>query len=323
MRLTVLLLAAFVLLAGCVTQTQYVCPDQRVVDDPSQCFPTSPASATPSPSGPIILPEPTLSANAKPEIQPPSSEALAKLEKDVLEEINVVRAVERMKALQWNERAASAARKYAQELVEQERFAHTGSEGSNIHDRLRAEGLFEFVANENLAQLSFNGTLSDSSKVVNGWLKSPGHRSNILDVDGLYSHAGVGAYCGKEVCVFAYTAVGLRRSNPYALGKNFYSFVYLNDPGYGFGQTVPVRVTLSNTSGSLDAYVLPDSKAFDQAKQLAADAFERRAFAYIQAFESKESFSTTLNASVGMGLMVINTASGETQFQLDIELVDG
>ncbi|MBI4361298.1 CAP domain-containing protein [Candidatus Micrarchaeota archaeon] len=316
-----LLFAALALL-GCVTQTQYVCPDQRVVDDPSLCFPKSNGTPTPTPNGPEILPAPTLPANGKPEIQPPSSEALEKLEKDILEEINVVRAVEAMKALQWNERAASAARKYAQELVEQERFAHTGSEGSNIHDRLRAEGLFEFVANENLAQLSFDGTVPESSKVVNGWLKSPGHRSNILDVDGLYSHAGVGAYCAKEVCVFAYTAVGLRRSNAYTLGKNFYSFVYLNDPGYGFGETVAMRVTLSNATGSLDAYVLPDSKAFEQAKQLPADAFERRAFPYIQAFEARNAFSATLNASVGMGLMVINTASGENQFQLDVELVD-
>lgn len=322
MRMAFLLLAASLVLLGCVTEYKYVCPDQRVVDQPDACFPKNGASATPPP-GPEILPEPTLSANGKPELQPPSSEKLAKLEKDILEEINVVRAVEGLKALAWNERAASAARKYAKELVEQERFAHTGAEGSNIHDRLRAEGLFEFVANENLAQLSFDGDLPKSSQVVNGWLKSPGHRSNILDVDGLYSHAGLGAYCAKEVCVFAYTAVGLKRSNTYTLGKNFYSFVYLNDPGYGFGETVPMRVTLSNATGSVDAYVLPNSQAFDQAKQLPADQFQQRAFPYIQAFEARKTFSATVNASVGMGVMVINTADNGNEFTMEIELVDG
>ncbi|MDP2717604.1 MAG: CAP domain-containing protein, partial [Candidatus Micrarchaeota archaeon] len=223
-------------------------------------------------------------------------------------------------ALTWNERAASAARKYAQALVVEKRFAHTGADGSNIHDRLRAEGLLEFVANENLAQVSFNGTLPSAEKVVDGWMKSPGHRSNIIDVDRLYDHAGVGTFCDADVCVFAYTAAGLTRHGTYTLNEGFYSFVYLNDPGYGFERTVRMKVNLSAATGVLDAYVLPDSRAFEAAKNLPAERFQQRDFPYVQKYENTHGFSDALNASVGFGLMVINTENRPVSFELSIGL---
>ncbi len=322
-----LLLTAFMVsfvLAGCVqTQYKYVCGDGRVLDFPQECLVDSNAGG-PSGSGPggfgSALPQPTLPPFSKPSITPPSTGELGFLELAVLDRVNAVRAENGLDALAWSERSASAARKYAEELVESGRFAHTGSQGSNVHDRLNAEGLVHFIANENLAQVSFNGTAPDAETVVDGWMASPGHRSNIIDVDKLYSHAGVGVHCGQEACVFAYSAVSLRRSASYALDRNFYSFVYVNDPGYGFDQTVPVLLTLSNVSGRLDVFVLPNSSVFEQAKSLPPSEFAARRFAYLQAFEDTSGFSEAVNASVGTGVMFVNAGEAPARFELSVEL---
>ncbi len=318
--------AVSLLLLGCVGQTQYkyVCPDGRTVGSPQECSAASAASASASKQGePIVLvPEPTLGATAAPSITPPSSVELEGLEKQILEDINVARQLHGLEPLVWNERAASAARKYSKALVVEQRFAHVGSDSSNIHDRLNAEGLVHFISNENLAQVSFNGTLPESNTVVDGWLKSPGHRSNIIDEDRLYSHAGVGVYCGSEVCVAAYTAVSLRRSAPYSLDRNFYSFVYMNDPGYDFGRTVPMRIAVANVSGLIDAYVLLDYKTFEALKEMDSAGVAARRFPRVKAFESTQGFSDGFNASVGMGLMVMNKAEGVSRFVVVIELLN-
>lgn len=310
-----LIIGISLVLAGCVqTRTQYVCPDSRIVDNPNLCFTPTPlpsvlASATP-------LPEPTLSVTTpKPPIEPPSSESMGVLERAILEEANGARKPASLEPLVWNERAASAARKYAKLLVEEERFAHTGSLGDNVHDRLRAEGVYEFVANENLAQFPFNGTVPSAKAVVDGWLKSPGHRSNIIDVDRLYDQAGVGAYCGSEYCVFAFTAVALSRTSSVSLEQNVFTFIYLNDPGYGFGRTLRMRFEITGSNQDLDVFLLPDYAAFETAKSLTARDFQDRRFPFIQRYDDVRSTQDAVNASVGMGVMVINSGTGVASFQ--------
>ncbi|MBI2445890.1 CAP domain-containing protein [Candidatus Micrarchaeota archaeon] len=311
------------LLSGCLqTQYKYVCSDGRILDLPQACLADASAGVSSGPGGAVgsALPQPTLPPFFAPSITPPSSGELGFLELAVLDRVNAARVENGLGALEWSERSASAARKYAQELVESGRFAHTGQNGSNVHERLDAEGLVYFIANENLAQVSFNGTVPEAKAVVDGWMQSPGHRSNIIDVDKLYSHAGVGVYCGTEVCVFVYSAVSLRRSASYSLERNFYSFVYVNDPGYGFGRTVPVRLVLSDVSGQLDAFVLPNSSVFEEAKSLPPSDFKARRFSYLKAFEGTPGFTEYVNASVGTGVMFVNAGEGSARFSLTVEL---
>ena len=319
-RFWVLVVVFALVLSGCIqTQYKYVCADGRIFDVPEACLSDANGSGV-SRGGGLLVPQATLPPFLKPPITPPSSGELGFLELAVLDRVNAVRAENGLAALEWSERAASAARKYAQELVESGRFAHTGSQGSNVHDRLDAEGLVHFIANENLAQMSFNGTVPTAQTAVDGWMSSPGHRSNIIDVDKLYSHAGVGVHCGDEVCVFAYSAVSLRRTASYALDRNFYSFVYVNDPGFGFDQTVPVFLTLSDVTGELDVFVLPNSSVFEHAKSLPPSEFKARNFAYVKAFEGTQGFSESVNASVGTGVMFVNSGGETARFTLTIEL---
>ncbi|MBI5036744.1 CAP domain-containing protein [Candidatus Micrarchaeota archaeon] len=311
-------------LFGCLQpETKYVCPDGRVIENPQACI----ASEQPAPkaieeAATTPVPEPVFVAPPKPSIAPPSSENLAALERGILEEINRAREKEKLSPLLWNERAASAARKYMKTLAEQERFAHTGAEGEDVHDRLIAEGLFHFVVNENLAQFPYQGQMPNASSVVNGWLKSPGHRSNIIDADKIYDHAGVGAFCTTDYCNFAYSAVALGRSSEVDLDNNVMTFVYLNDPGYGFGRTVRMRLQVEDSNYPLDVYLVPDSSSFDTAKTIGAKEFEMRRFEYFKNFESTKKVDYVLNASVGTGVIIINMGTGSALFELKTSIVD-
>jgi uncharacterized membrane protein YgcG len=64
-------------------------------------------------------------------------------------------------------------------------LSHTGSDGSQLSDRISAAG-YEFRASaENIA---YNYT--DPAAVMAGWMGSPGHRANILNEN--YCEMGVG-----------------------------------------------------------------------------------------------------------------------------------
>lgn len=68
-----------------------------------------------------------------------------------------------------------AAQRHAEDMIDRDYFAHVSPEGVDVLERAEAAGYrVRFVA-ENLA----SGQLS-VDEVVDGWLKSPGHRRNLL-----------------------------------------------------------------------------------------------------------------------------------------------
>ena len=103
---------------------------------------------------------------------------------------------------------------------------------------------------------------------------------------------------------------------------NVYTFIYLNDPGYGFEKTVPMRFQLMNATGALDVYLLPDYATFLNAKSLTASDFQARQFPFVRRFDSVKTLKDAVNASVGMGVMVINGGVKTVDFLISSELVD-
>lgn len=80
--------------------------------------------------------------------------------------------------------AGQVARAYSQYMCDAGFFSHTGPDGSTPSSRLKAGGATFWGAGENIAA----GQKSPSS-VMQSWMNSWGHRSNIL---GDYSHIGIG-----------------------------------------------------------------------------------------------------------------------------------
>ena len=79
------------------------------------------------------------------------------------------------KALRVNADLLWAARGHSKYMATTGRFSHTGSRNSTFITRARAAG-YTAARSENIAW-----GYRSAREVVNAWLKSPGHRANLLD----------------------------------------------------------------------------------------------------------------------------------------------
>ena len=84
-----------------------------------------------------------------------------------------------------------AAQSHVQDMVQKQFFSHTGSNGSSVADRVKAVGYKYSSVGENIA--AGNAT---ASSTVQQWMKSPGHRANILNRN--YKEIGFGYAKSKD-----------------------------------------------------------------------------------------------------------------------------
>eukprot|EP00551_Chaetoceros_affinis_P016639 CAMPEP_0203713038 /NCGR_PEP_ID=MMETSP0091-20130426/70354_1 /ASSEMBLY_ACC=CAM_ASM_001089 /TAXON_ID=426623 /ORGANISM="Chaetoceros affinis, Strain CCMP159" /LENGTH=373 /DNA_ID=CAMNT_0050591045 /DNA_START=40 /DNA_END=1161 /DNA_ORIENTATION=- len=103
---------------------------------------------------------------------------------DMLDEVNAKRATAGTHALCYNDKVILAAEVHNQDMVNNNFFSHTGSDGSQPWDRLTTQGYTWSGVAENVA---FGQTTV--TQVMNAWMNSPGHRANILNSG--YYHFGV------------------------------------------------------------------------------------------------------------------------------------
>ena len=92
--------------------------------------------------------------------------------------INAVRAKHGQMALSPSEKLTRAAKVHAEDMIRKGFFSHTGSDGSTIGTRAAAQGYGYCVIAENIAK----GHL-DVKDVLTAWMKSKGHRRNILNAE--------------------------------------------------------------------------------------------------------------------------------------------
>lgn len=128
---------------------------------------------------------------------------LKRIETQILERSNFQRESIGLNPLLPEKSLADIARQHSKNMLEQGFFAHVDSDGNRVSDRvnrLYPELLYIAVA-ENLFSIE-NATDEETilDEAIGGWLKSPGHRENILN--GKYSHLGVGAVQkGKKIMI--------------------------------------------------------------------------------------------------------------------------
>lgn len=88
-------------------------------------------------------------------------------------------------ALRWNDQLAHAARNHALDLGKRSYFDHTTPEGVKFSDRITGAGYVWRTAGENIAA----GQPSPAA-VVDAWLRSPGHCTNLMNP--AFTEMGVG-----------------------------------------------------------------------------------------------------------------------------------
>ena len=94
----------------------------------------------------------------------------------VLTAINAARAKAGCGPLRLNGKLAAAAKSHARAMAEQNFFGHAGKDGSRFSSRIRRQGYDYRAAAENIA-----AGQKSAGQVVASWMKSSGHRRNILD----------------------------------------------------------------------------------------------------------------------------------------------
>jgi uncharacterized protein YkwD len=87
--------------------------------------------------------------------------------------------------VEWDERLRCAGRVHASDMAERDYFAHNSPEGQEPADRIELAGYEWSRLGENIA-FGYRTPM----EVVDGWLDSPGHCTNIMN--GAYVHMGVG-----------------------------------------------------------------------------------------------------------------------------------
>lgn len=122
-----------------------------------------------------------------------SESALSAIEKQVLDITNAYRAQYGLSALTWSDNAANAGRDYCEVMTDYDTLSHS-VDGTFFGDRLNAAGVSYTSAGENIAAngISYGHYINVSGGVnlVAGWIKSSGHRENILNSG--YKYLGVG-----------------------------------------------------------------------------------------------------------------------------------
>ncbi|MGQ1889335.1 CAP domain-containing protein [Thermophagus sp. OGC60D27] len=91
--------------------------------------------------------------------------------------------------LKWNDMLAQAAQKHADDMADNDFFDHIGTGKSTVVIRVEREGYQWRTVGENIAM----GPRS-VPEVVEGWLNSPGHCSNIMNGD----FTEMGAACSRN-----------------------------------------------------------------------------------------------------------------------------
>ena len=137
------------------------------------------ALITPAAAGLLMTASPAEAAPAKAKI------AEQTLQADIVRLTNEQRAAHGCPALTENAQLTTAAREHSAWMGQTGQFSHTGDAGSSFAAREKAAG-YASPAAENIAW-----GYRSATDVITGWMRSPGHRANILNCEA--TTVGVGA----------------------------------------------------------------------------------------------------------------------------------
>ncbi len=119
-------------------------------------------------------------------INVPNIDDVKKLEEEVVRLVNVERAKVGQPALTLNWELSRVARHKSQDMINKNYFDHQSPTYGSPFDMMKNFGIKYTAAGENIAK----GQPTPAS-VMQSWMNSPGHRSNI--VSSSYNQIGVGA----------------------------------------------------------------------------------------------------------------------------------
>ncbi|MEU6214937.1 CAP domain-containing protein [Streptomyces sp. NPDC047023] len=154
--------------------------------------PTQEAPPPPEPSQPPTkeptrepAPRPTATKPAEPDpTKEPTTPPSGPVE-EVLSLVNQERAKAGCSAVSINAKLTTAAQKHSEDQAAHRNMSHTGSDGSDVGQRITRAGYQWSTYGENVAY-----GYSSPAQVMSGWMNSSGHRANILNCN--FKEIGIG-----------------------------------------------------------------------------------------------------------------------------------
>lgn len=148
----------------------------------------------------------------------PSLAAGRSIEAGLLAKINALRAGRGLARLRLHERLRAAALEHSRQMARRGFFGHRSADGSSFAARVQrhygSAGYRYWSIGENLIWSS--STLAPSA-VVENWLRSPGHRTVLLDarwrelgISAVHVDSGPGVYRGMDATILT-ADFGVRR----------------------------------------------------------------------------------------------------------------
>ncbi|MGG5258928.1 CAP domain-containing protein [Phycicoccus avicenniae] len=128
--------------------------------------------------------------------QPASAATVPQMQAEVTRLVNIQRAKVGCKALRVDARLQRAATLHSQDMRAKNYFSHTSKDGRSPWTRIRAQG-YQYGSAENIA-----AGQRTASAVVSAWMKSTGHRKNILNCAN--KAVGVGVSRGGTNAYYIY-----------------------------------------------------------------------------------------------------------------------
>jgi uncharacterized protein YkwD len=143
---------------------------------------------------------------------------MAGLEAGVLQQLNAVRAEHGLSALRTNAKLAAAAAQHSREMADDGYFDHNSVDGASFATRIaKWYPLGSFHSWTVAENLLWSSPSVDPPDAVAMWMRSPGHRANILNarfreigIGAVYSTSARGTYTHVPVTIIT-TDFGVRR----------------------------------------------------------------------------------------------------------------
>ncbi|MEU7551449.1 sigma-70 family RNA polymerase sigma factor [Streptomyces sp. NPDC044571] len=154
--------------------------------------PSPSASASPSPSAESTSPSPTPTASKTPSPRtsaPAPAPAPQGIAGQVIALVNEERAAAGCGPLKEDSQLRSAAQGHSDDMANRDFFSHTNPDGADPGKRTTVAGYRWSTYGENIAKGQ-----QTAASVMDAWMKSPGHRANILNCS--FKDIGVGMHQG-------------------------------------------------------------------------------------------------------------------------------
>lgn len=176
---------------GCVTRVE-MAPGER----PQQTTPTQQQPITPTPSereSPKTRPQQGSSESGSSQSSSaaePQSQETRRMEQRIVEGVNEQRREEGLQPLEAVPQLNEIARGYSRRMAKEDFYGHVAPDGQTLQDRFQQAGVrFSYVGENIYKSWRMN---NPAESAVQGWMKSPGHRENILRPQ--FTQSGVGVW---------------------------------------------------------------------------------------------------------------------------------